>query len=236
MPVREVVRETTETVRAVAAPVVEISAPETASSSEAGGSIERTVRVLPQADGTEAIRLDLHLDDEQLDVTVTPRTPVAATPIRLQLPSLLEGLPSIDVTVVDGASATADRPGLGRTPCGPRRWSLLPGPSTVAPNGSRPSAPPAPSRAPRRRPSGPPASPSRTARRAPIPTGITSAAGMILAVLGVLGLRAASAASSIVHRPSAACRSPRPSGPPSPRTDRPPTGSLRSHEGLTEPR
>src|SRR4051812_25043480 len=62
VPVREVARDTTETGRGVAAPVVEISAPV----ERPTRVVERTVRVLPQADGTEAIRFDLHLDDEQL--------------------------------------------------------------------------------------------------------------------------------------------------------------------------
>ena len=161
VPVREVVHETTETVREVAAPVVEISAPRDPGRARPARAVERTVRVLPQADGTEAIRLDLHLDDEQLDVTVTPPAPGRVRPIRLQLPSLLDGLPSIDVAVVDGAVGHGRSPGLDR-PGARRPGGRRSRPDTVAP------AAPA-ERAARPAPSAP--APAERAPRLPVPDG-----------------------------------------------------------------
>ena len=119
-------------------------------------------------------------------------------PIRLQLPSLLDGLPSIEVAVVDGAPVTADRAAPGAEAGAPARRSRPCSATTVGRSATERSTA-ASSRAPRHRPSRPAASRSRAAPSPRSPTGVAPVAGTVLAVLASLGFRRAAQPSSIVH-------------------------------------
>ncbi len=110
-PVRPVgtVSTVTRAVAEVAAPVVQISPRQAPAEKPA-----RTVRVLPLPDGTEALRLDLAVDRERVDVTVTtPVLPVDEVRVDADLAALLPALPSIDVAVA-GRTVSAD----ASAPCG----------------------------------------------------------------------------------------------------------------------
>ena len=157
------------------------------------------MRVLPQADDTEALRLDLHLDREQLDVEVAPRTPGRVLPIRVQLPSLLDGLPSID------GRGRRRRRRDDRPSRPPGRGRDAPAPAAVALR-SATSAAARTERSTRGRDerlgtgrAGSAASRSRSGTETPLPTGVAPAAGTVLAVLAALGFRRSAQPSLIVH-------------------------------------
>jgi hypothetical protein len=193
------VRAVTDTVRAAAAPVVQVSPRVTTAAprpSEAPARpVERTVRVLPQADDTEVLRLDL--DREGLDVEVTPRSPGRMLPIRVQLPSLLEGLPSIEVAIVDGSAVTVDR-------VAPAAEVVRFGTVAVEPGSvTTPAAPADRSAEAPRELSAPidqaPRLPLQDGTDTSLPTGIATGAGAVVAVLAAFGFRRSAQPSLIVH-------------------------------------
>ena len=192
-------QEVTRTVRTVAAPVVEVAppTPESRSTTHRAPGVQRSVRVVPNADDTEAIRLDLHLDRDQLDVEVAPRTPGRVLPIRVQLPSLLDGLPSIEVAVVDGAPVTSDRAAPGA--------EAATAPATAAAPSSTKSSAARTERATRGvQHATAPAEPAQrlpvsSGTESPLPAGVAPVAGTVLAVLASIGFRRAAQPSQIVH-------------------------------------
>ena len=183
--VSAVPQEVTRTVRTVAAPVVEVAppTPESRSTAHRAPRIEPTVQVVPHADDTEAIRLDLHLDRDQLDVVVAPRTPGRVLPIRVELPSLLEGLPSIEVAVVDGAAVSTDRAAPTAEADTTPATAVVPASATSSAARTERSA----------RGVDDAPSPVEPVRRLPVPS------GTVLAVLVSLGFRRAAQSSQIVH-------------------------------------
>ena len=194
-------RAVTETVRTAAAPVVQVSPRVTAAAPRptAGPArpVERTVRVLPQADDTEVLRLDLDLDREGLDVEVAPRSPGRVLPIRVQFPSLLEGLPSIELAIVDGTAVTVDRviPSAEVVSVGPA--VVDPGSATtVAAPAARSAEAPYESSAPIDQA---PRLPLPDGADTSLPTGIATGAGAVVAVLAAFGFRRSAQLSLIVH-------------------------------------
>ena len=193
------VRAVTDTVPTAVAPVVQVSPRATTAAprpTEAPARpVERTVRVRPPADDTEVLRLDL--DREGLDVEVAPRSPGRVLPIRVQLPSLLEGLPGVEVAIVDGAAVTADR-------AAPPAEAVRFGAAVVEPGSATTVAAPADrsAEAPHE-PSAPvdqaPRLPLQDGTDSSLPTGIATGAGAVVAVLAAFGFRRSAQPSLIVH-------------------------------------
>jgi len=194
------VREVTATVRAAAAPVVQVSPRVTTAAPRPTGAparpFERTVRVLPQADDTEVLRLDLDLDREGLDVEVAP-APGRVPPIRVQVPSLFDGLPSIEIAIVDGSAVEVDRVAPAAEAPSAARVVAEPGPAATTTAAADRSA-----KAPHE-----PSAPIDQAPRLPLPdgtdsslpSGIATGAGAVVAVLAAFGFRRSAQLSLIVH-------------------------------------
>ena len=118
-------------------------------------------------------------------------------PIRVQLPSLLDGLPSIEVAMVDGAPVTTDRAVPGAEAATAPATAAAP--SSTTSSGARTERAIAVSSTPRHRPEPARRLPVSSGTESPLPAGVAPVAGTVLAVLASIGFRRAAQPSQIVH-------------------------------------
>jgi hypothetical protein len=180
-PVRTAIHDVARRARAAAEPAAPASSRPASARGRERQPTARTVRVgLPS--------VDLRLDRDRVAVATTPGLPAGVTPIRLTLPSLLPGLPTVDLSVL-GLTVTAGARADGAVALTPVVAEAAPssGPTTISPAPAERTARPdrgTPSRSSRR-----PNPPVGAGNEGPLSTGVASAAGAALAILAVASLR-----------------------------------------------